>query len=168
MAEFAGNNPDPCEPLAGRFPMYDNAFLQSIDKAMQILPKARIQTATEWLNLINKEGERVKPIRLRNTEDLGQKLTRLVSETNEYVLNSQPRDAARKPFRGVPRPDGETKASPDWADEFNRETSETQKPRSKKEAVAADDVERVLSRPGLIDEPVKKRKRSIFRFFGRS
>ena len=164
MAEFAGNNPDPCEPLAGRFPDYDSDFLESIDKAMQILPKARIQSASEWLNLINKEGERVKPIRLRSTKDLGQKLTRLVSETNEYVLNSQPRDGARKPVRGIPRPDDKTKASPAWAEEFNRETTETQV----EPTITIEEGEKVVSRPGMIAEPAKKGKRGIFKFFGRS
>lgn len=125
MAEFAGNNPDPCEPLAGRFPEYDRAFLEAIDKAMQILPKARIQSASEWLNIINKEGERVKPLQMStNRFDLGRTLTRLVSETNEYVLNSEPREPkpAPKALREVESP---SKPKPGWVDEFNRETSET-------------------------------------------
>ena len=164
MAEFACNNPDPCEPLVGRFPEYDKDFLESIDKAMQILPKSRIQSASEWLNLINKEGERVKPIRLRKTDDLGQKLTRLVSEVNEYVLNSQPRDGVTKPVRGVPRPVENDKSSPAWADEFNRETTETQTP----DRSDVKQVEKIISRPGMLAEPARKGRRGIFKFFSRS
>jgi serine/threonine protein kinase len=129
MAEFAGNNPDPCEPLAGRFPEYDLAFLRAIDKAMQILPKSRIQSATEWLNIINKEGEQVKPLEVAtNRFDLGRTLTRLVSETNEYVLNSEPREPKPEP-KPVQRVLKEVKqrptSQPEWAEEFNTETTET-------------------------------------------
>jgi serine/threonine protein kinase len=129
MAEFAGNNPDPCEPLAGRFPEYDLAFLQAIDKAMQILPKSSIQSATEWLNINNKEGEQVKPLEVAtNRFDLGRTLTRLVSETNEYVLNSEPREPKPEP-KPVQRVLKEVKerptSQPEWAEEFNTETTET-------------------------------------------
>lgn len=167
MAEFAGNNPDPCEPLAGRFPEYDDAFLKAIDKAMQILPKARIQSAREWLQIINPSEKQVKPIRVANTVDLGKKLTRLVSETNEYVLNSQPRDVRPKSRLPV-SPTAGKKAKPAWVREFNRETSET---------LDADQTgkkdpweEKVVSkpRPGLLAEPVaKQRRRGFFGFFGK-
>lgn len=168
MAEFAGNNPDPCEPLVGRFPQYDKDFLESIDKAMQVLPKARIQSASEWLNLINKEGKRVKPIRLRATEDLGKKLTKLVTETNEYVLNSEPRNAVTTPTRGVPRPDEKVTSSPKWAEEFNRETSEARtRSKNPRPKVAAEQTQKVISKPGYIAEPPKKGKLGIFKFFSR-
>mgnify|MGYP000736870851 CR=1 FL=1 len=129
MAEFAGNNPDPCEPLAGRFPEYDLAFLKAIDKAMQILPKSRIQSATEWLNIINREGERVKPLAMEtNRFDLSRTLTRLVSETNEYVLNSEPREPKPEPKpaqRVLKEVKDRPKSQPEWAEEFNLETTET-------------------------------------------
>ncbi len=121
MAEFAGRNPDPCEPLAGRFPEYDRVFLEAIDKAMQILPKARIQSAREWLNIINKEGERVKPLKVNSRFDLNKTLTRLVSETNEYVLNSEPRTPKSQPLELKPAEAKPTKA-PGWVRDFNRET----------------------------------------------
>lgn len=124
MAEFAGNSPDPCEPLVGRFPEYDQAFLAAIDKAMQILPKARLQSATEWLNIINKEGERVKPLKLSSRFDLNKTLTRLVSETNEYVLNSEPREPKPAPLALKPvKP--KVVSTPGWVDDFNDETTET-------------------------------------------
>jgi len=126
MAEFAGHNPDPCEPLVGRFPEYDQAFLGAIDKAMQILPKARIQSATEWLNIINKEGERVKPLKLASRFDLNKTLTRLVSETNEYVLNSEPRDPEKAPLEPTSAEPKPAKPS-GWVEEFNQETLEEQR-----------------------------------------
>ncbi len=121
MAEFAGRNPDPCEPLAGRFPEYDRAFLEAIDKAMQILPKARIQSAREWLNIINKEGERVKPLKVNSRFDLNKTLTRLVSETNEYVLNSEPRTPKSQPLELKPA-EAKPVRAPGWVQEFNHET----------------------------------------------
>ncbi len=121
MAEFAGRNPDPCEPLAGRFPEYDRAFLEAIDKAMQILPKARIQSAREWLNIINKEGERVKPLKVNSRFDLNKTLTRLVSETNEYVLNSEPRTPKSQPLELKPT-EAKPVRAPGWVQEFNHET----------------------------------------------
>lgn len=119
MSEFASNNPDPCEPLAGRFDEYDAPFLAAIDKAMSVLPKDRIQSAREWLDIIDGAQERIRPLILKQSNNLGQVLTRLVSETNEYVLNSQPLESARKqPVVEAPK-----KTVPKWVEEFNEETS---------------------------------------------
>jgi serine/threonine protein kinase len=162
MAEFAGNNPDPCEPLAGRFPEYDDVFLEAIDKAMQILPKARIQSAREWMHLINSKEERVKPLKPRAKADLGKVLTRLVSETNEYVLNSEPR--AAKDLPPLPLPVKKVSSKPEWADEFNRETSEaaTNGTSSKKETHSTSQP-----RPDMLAVPEPERKRGILAWFGR-
>ncbi len=120
MAEFASQNPDPCVPLAGRFDEYDPAFLAAIDKAMNILPKDRLQSAREWSDLIDGEqSERIKPLILSQPDNLGPVLTRLVSETNEYVRNSQ--TIERRPSeRKIETP---VKQIPDWVLEFNEETS---------------------------------------------
>jgi serine/threonine protein kinase len=52
LARVAEGDPDPYEPLAGRFPGYPTGFLALIDKAMRVLPKDRMQSATEWLEWI--------------------------------------------------------------------------------------------------------------------
>ncbi|MDX5350662.1 MAG: serine/threonine protein kinase [Paracoccaceae bacterium] len=54
VAEGAG---DPYVPLAGRFQGYPPGFLESIDKATRVLPKDRIATAADWLDLIRKGEE---------------------------------------------------------------------------------------------------------------
>jgi hypothetical protein len=41
-------------PLEGRFPGYPPGFLASIDKAVRVLSKDRIQSATDWLEIIRK------------------------------------------------------------------------------------------------------------------
>jgi serine/threonine protein kinase len=53
VAEGAG---DPYQPLAGRFPGYPLGFLESIDKAMRVMPRDRIKSATDWLEWIE-QGE---------------------------------------------------------------------------------------------------------------
>lgn len=163
MAEFAGNNPDPCEPLVGRFPEYDPLFLKAIDKAMKVLPKDRIQSAAEWLQLINKEAARVKPIRMLSSDDLEKTLTRLVSETNEYVLNSQPRDSGQTP-KSTKSGEKNPLQSPDWINDFNQETSESRpKPFNSKVTSADTSPDSEAER-----EIEKKPRRWPFRMFQRS
>ncbi len=52
LAEIAANQPDPCVPLAGRFADYPMALLASVDKAMSVFPKNRIQSAGDWIKWI--------------------------------------------------------------------------------------------------------------------
>lgn len=123
MAEFAGNNPDPCTPLAGRFDEYEPEFLAAIDTAMSILPKHRIQSARAWSGMISSiKQQDAGPIRLTTNDVLGKTLTRLVSETNEYVRKSEPREGQKKATPA--NPNAAKKPAPDWVREFNAETSE--------------------------------------------
>jgi serine/threonine protein kinase len=57
LAMIAEGSPDPHEPLEGRFEGYPPGFLAAIDKAMKVMPRDRIQSASDWLDLIA-EGER--------------------------------------------------------------------------------------------------------------
>jgi serine/threonine protein kinase len=57
LAMIAEGSPDPHVPLAGRFQGYPPGFLEAIDKAMKVMPRDRIQSASDWLELIA-EGER--------------------------------------------------------------------------------------------------------------
>ncbi len=166
MAEFAGNNPDPCEPLVGRYPEYDQVFLAAIDKAMQILPKSRIQSASEWLDLINpKEQQRVKPLRMVTTDKLGKALTRLVSETNEYVLNSQPLDV--KPKTRRPETTLMSVSRPEWVQEFNRETSDARDGDQRGKSGPLDSEEQRPPKSGMIAAPPPKRRRGLFGIFSK-
>ncbi|WP_457644979.1 protein kinase domain-containing protein [Profundibacter sp.] len=53
LAALAADEDDPYLPLAGRIEGYDEAFLAAIDKALNVLPKDRIQTAKEWMEMIS-------------------------------------------------------------------------------------------------------------------
>jgi serine/threonine protein kinase len=120
MLEIAGNRPDPCVPLTGRIPGYDDAFLQAIDKAMEIHPGDRLQSAAEWRSMIAKSAPEAEtdttgaeiPLQLET-------LARLVEETNDEV---------RRTSQLVKQPDPEpvvlpkkAASRPEWVEEFNEE-----------------------------------------------
>ena len=119
MAEVAAGNTDPCEPLNGRFPEYDNAFLKAIDKAMSVLPRDRVQSARQWRAIIDTGKNAPEPFVLSPIDQtLERTLTRLVSETNEQ-LSKQPEP--KKEIKAAPKADPAF-SIPDWVREFNAET----------------------------------------------
>ncbi|MFN3577611.1 MAG: serine/threonine protein kinase [Tabrizicola sp.] len=61
LARVAEGEPDPYEPLAGRFEGYPPGFLESIDKAARVMPRDRIQSAADWLDWI-RIGEEGGPL----------------------------------------------------------------------------------------------------------
>jgi serine/threonine protein kinase len=52
LAALAAKEPDPCHPLAGAVEGYPAGFLESLDRAMSVMPAARFQAAQDWLNLL--------------------------------------------------------------------------------------------------------------------
>jgi serine/threonine protein kinase len=57
LAMVAEGTGDPYVPLAGRFKGYPPGFLESIDKATRVLPKDRIASASDWLEMIRRGEE---------------------------------------------------------------------------------------------------------------
>ncbi|MCU0904271.1 MAG: serine/threonine protein kinase [Tabrizicola sp.] len=53
LARVAEGEPDPYQPLAGRFEGYPPGFLESIDKAVRVMPRDRIQSAGYWMDWIS-------------------------------------------------------------------------------------------------------------------
>lgn len=53
LAAIAEQRPDPYEPLAGAVGGYPSGFLEAIDKAMNTKPSMRIQSAAEWLAMLD-------------------------------------------------------------------------------------------------------------------
>lgn len=49
LAALAEDRPDPFEPLTGRVEGFPKGFLEAIDRALNTLPKQRIQSAAAWL-----------------------------------------------------------------------------------------------------------------------
>ncbi len=52
IAAHVAGEPDPYVPLARRVKDYDPAFCAALDRAMSILPKDRVQSSREWLDMI--------------------------------------------------------------------------------------------------------------------
>ena len=52
LAAIAEGANDPYEQLAGRYPGYPVGFLEAIDKAMHAVPRRRIQSAGDWLEML--------------------------------------------------------------------------------------------------------------------
>ncbi|MFZ0100066.1 MAG: serine/threonine-protein kinase, partial [Gemmobacter sp.] len=53
LAAIADQRPDPYSPLTGKIEGYPAGFLEAIDQAMNTKPSRRLQSATEWLDMID-------------------------------------------------------------------------------------------------------------------
>ncbi|MBB5721212.1 hypothetical protein FHS72_000819 [Loktanella ponticola] len=53
LAALASGDKDPYIPLKGAIEGYDDNFLAAIDKSLEVLPKNRVQSAQEWLDMID-------------------------------------------------------------------------------------------------------------------
>jgi serine/threonine protein kinase len=58
LGAMAEKRPDPCKPLAGSVAGYPRGFLESIDRAMAVVPSARFQTAADWLKCLPQAQDR--------------------------------------------------------------------------------------------------------------
>lgn len=54
LAALAVGASDPCQPLAGRFGGYPPGFLEALDAAMRVLQRDRLQSAADWIGLVQK------------------------------------------------------------------------------------------------------------------
>jgi tRNA A-37 threonylcarbamoyl transferase component Bud32 len=64
LAAIASGETDPYEPLAGRFSEYEPSFLAAIDKALAVLPKDRVQSAKEWMEIMEGGQSNVTPLKV--------------------------------------------------------------------------------------------------------
>ena len=90
VAALASRKPDPYRPIVGRYPTFPLELLQSIDKALEVFPEERYQSAGEWIDAIDPEA-RVRTLRARAAADseIEEKIFRLVAEVNPYVAEAQ-------------------------------------------------------------------------------
>ena len=66
LAAIASGDADPYKPLAGRNSDYDQPFLEALDKALAVLPKDRVQSAAEWLEMMEGGTSNVTPLKVAN------------------------------------------------------------------------------------------------------
>lgn len=64
LAAIASTEPDPYVPLAGGHPEYDDSFLAAIDLALAVFPKDRLQSAQEWLDMMDGITGNVTPLKV--------------------------------------------------------------------------------------------------------
>lgn len=64
LAAIASGETDPYVPLAGRFPEYEPEFLAAMDKALAVLPKDRVQSAKDWIGMMEGEQGNVTPLKV--------------------------------------------------------------------------------------------------------
>ena len=123
LAELAANRPDPLVPLVGRVEGYDHAFLAAIDKAMSVFPDDRIQTAREWILLIDSDERRkMHQSKAETNLEVKKMISQLISETASFDEPDQTA-AARIP---EPEPEPEKRPEPQPV------IAESQRPRRKR------------------------------------
>jgi serine/threonine protein kinase len=84
LAQVAEGEPDPYQPLAGRFEGYPKGFLEAIDQAVRVLPRDRIQSAGDWLE------------RIRLSEIAG-----ITNDADAVAAPAPPAQVTTAPGRGV-------------------------------------------------------------------
>jgi len=125
VAGLTENDYDPYVPLLGRFPQYETSFLESIDRALQVAPKHRMQSAREWLETIETETQKVKKVKIPEGKVFHKTISELVTETNKHVLTSPVEPLAPKPAEApTTRRATDKPFNQKWIEEFNRETEE--------------------------------------------
>ena len=67
LAAIASGEDDPYQPISGRFPEYDENFLAALDKALAVLPKDRVQSAKDWLSMMEGAYGNVTPLNVGKT-----------------------------------------------------------------------------------------------------
>ncbi len=140
MAAVSTQKPDPCKPLTGRFDNYEPAFLEAIDRAMELLPDDRLQSAEDWRNMINRSKTQQTNLvaEVESRERLGVVLTKLVEETNEVVHKTKIIEADA-PAPEPAAPAQKVTSVPDWVQEFNDETAAIDDPVVDVDAAPYDD-----------------------------
>jgi serine/threonine protein kinase len=82
LAAIAEKKPDPYAPLVTRVKGYDRYFLEAIDKALSVFPKDRLQSAAEWVEMIDTEKRRRAALeRAKRDRMLEQAIVELVEST---------------------------------------------------------------------------------------
>ncbi|MCB2136346.1 MAG: protein kinase, partial [Rhodobacteraceae bacterium] len=104
LSALAEGRPDPYVSLAGRFQGYPEGFLEAIDKAMQALPRNRVQTAHDWLEMFRNP----KPKAERQAGEPELVVAKLIASADDVVADEPEESAAVTPT--VPEAVEETKA----------------------------------------------------------
>ncbi len=86
VSAIAADRPDPYRPVTGKFSQFEDAFLHAVDKALSVFPPDRIQSAKEWIELVDTERRRSAAMQQAEMDrQIELSISRLVQETNKAV-----------------------------------------------------------------------------------
>lgn len=101
LAAVASDAGDPYQPLAGRIDGFDEPFLIMIDRALEVFPEARPQSAGEWLDVIVNRTAVPDPatptedVQVAEDASITRELSRLVEDTNRDLKPGRAGDIKR-------------------------------------------------------------------------
>src|SRR6056297_2782327 len=96
LAAIASGEADPYVPMIGRFPDYDDDFLAAMDKALAVLPKDRVQSAKDWLRMIDGLDGNVTPLNVTPKQVAATPAPKL--EPSPSVKPSRSQKSSKVPF----------------------------------------------------------------------
>lgn len=97
LAAVAGEQEDPYVPLEGQRFGYDQTFLAAIDKALNVFPQDRFQTAHDWAVEIDVEKRKKNALYMaQNDRNIDRTISKLVTETNRAVLEEIEQGTGKK------------------------------------------------------------------------
>lgn len=97
LGALAEDRPDPYVPLTGRFSGYPVGFLEAIDRVMNTLPKQRLQSAREWLDMYEGNPIATTPIIVEPEPGTEDAVQRLVSSFQLEEERSEATDTVAPP-----------------------------------------------------------------------
>lgn len=93
LVAIAAKEIDPYVPLVGQITGYEREFLATIDQALQVFPKDRVQTAHDWMIAIDQEKRTAVALeKAQNDKTTEIAISRLVTETNQAVMEDLQRN----------------------------------------------------------------------------
>lgn len=104
LAATASDSGDTYVPLVGRIEGFEDDFLAMIDRALNVFPEGRPQSAKEWLDVIEhrapiqaeQASAKEEPTAdVRDDEPMTRVLSRLVEDTNRDLEQGKPGDLKR-------------------------------------------------------------------------
>ena len=115
LAAVAANKKDPYVPLSSLTKDYDAYFLAAIDRALEIFPDDRIQSAHDWLSAIDQDTRRQAAVqKAESDKSLQVAIQRLVEETNKVVFEARTTEPKKKkPVETVTQPSRRHSMFPD-------------------------------------------------------
>lgn len=103
LAAIAANKKDPYRPLVTITQDFDRDFLAAIDKALEVFPEKRLQSAQEWSEAIDAERRRQAAVaRAKLDTTIQLKISKLVADTNSSLHAPLPGETPDKIERETP------------------------------------------------------------------